>query len=275
MEREKTKTALLFILSVTIYQVVTYFAAGFVASSLLDYQNIFLLPVIKDYYRPFGSVEIYIGPLLQLVRGMLFGLVLLPLRGFLKAQALGWLWLWLLFIGIGILGTPAAAPASMEGVIYSKLPLWFHLIGLPEIGLQTLVFSFLVHRNLRSKDHPLPKVIQTMLQALVLTCMSFIGYTVISLIFAFAAGIGIQQGGADMKLIGQFIGPLVITFAIILVSGGRWWLPKNAAMYVLSACSLGLYQAFILGSANLLYVMIAPIIPVLISIVMTVPKVKK
>jgi hypothetical protein len=254
---------------------ITYFVIGFAASFIFDYKNVFMLPVISDYYRPFGSVEIYIGPLLQLTRGLLFGLVLLPFRGFLKEQSLGWLWLWLLFIVFGILGTPAAAPASIEGLIYSKLPIWFHFFGLPEICLQTLIFSFFVHRNLRSKEHPLPKVFQNILHALIITSISFIGYSVISLFFALAAGIPIQQDGTNLIVLGQFIAPIVITFSIVLVSGSRWWLPKHVIMYILSSGSICLYQAFILDSANILYILVAPIIPVLLSVVMTKPKEKE
>ena len=35
------------------------------------------------------------------------------------------------------LGTPAAAPSSFEGVVYTRLPWWFHLVGLPEMLVST------------------------------------------------------------------------------------------------------------------------------------------
>jgi hypothetical protein len=33
----------------------------------------------------------------------------------------------------------------MEGVIYSRLPFWYHLIGIPELFLQTLAFFWVAY----------------------------------------------------------------------------------------------------------------------------------
>ena len=63
-----------------------------------------------------------------------------------------------------------------------------------------------------------------------------------------------------------------MTFATVLVSAERWWLPKHALLYVASAGALAAYQAAVLGSAGWLYVLIAPVLPVLISLAMTRPR---
>ncbi|HKZ89344.1 MAG TPA: hypothetical protein VJ300_03700 [Thermoplasmata archaeon] len=39
-----------------------------------------------------------------------------------------------------------AVPGSIEGLVYTKLPLWFRAISLPEILLQTQAFSWLLVR---------------------------------------------------------------------------------------------------------------------------------
>lgn len=260
-----------FVLSVAVNHVVTYLVAGLIASRALDYPGIFEQPVIRDYYLPYGTVDPLWSVTLQVVRGAIFGLVLLPFRALLASSRLGWLWLWLLFLGVGILGTPAAAPDSFEGVLYTRLPLWFHLIGLPEVTLQTLAFSLLTHRTLRAADHPLPARWRTLLSALTVACISFLGYTAVSLGFAFAAGVGMASG-SDARVLGQFIAPLLITFLLVLVPGDRWWLPKHAALYLLSAVSLAAYQALVLGSTGWLYVLLAPILPVLISALMSRPR---
>ena len=102
---------------------VTYFLAGLVASSLLDYRWAFEQPVIRDYMVAFASTAVFLGPALQVVRGMIFGLVLLPFRHSI-ATRLGWLWLWALVIGIGILSAgeskaealpPGPAAARVSG----------------------------------------------------------------------------------------------------------------------------------------------------------------
>ncbi len=263
--------AVRFVSSVAVSHVVTYLVAGLFASRLFDYPGIFEQPIIRDYYLPYGSVDPVWSLGFQVVRGVLFGLVLLPLRRFLAATRLGWLWLWLVFLAIGILGTPAAAPGSLEGVIYSRLPLWFHAIGLPEVALQTLAFSYLVHRTLRAAAHPLPPLLGTLLNAVVVACISFLGYTVVSLGFAFSAGVGFASG-SNLLVLGQFVAPLALTFATALVPRHRWWLSRHVLLYLASAAALASYQAVALGSTGWLYVLVAPVLPVLISLAITRPR---
>ncbi|MFI5184497.1 MAG: hypothetical protein ACHQNV_08865 [Vicinamibacteria bacterium] len=59
--------------------------------------------------------------------------------------AQGWLKLWGLLMGLAIFSTAGAAPGSVEGMIYTKIPVAHHLLGLPEVLLQTLAFSLLLH----------------------------------------------------------------------------------------------------------------------------------
>lgn len=81
--------------------VVTYLVVGVVASIVLDYASLFSRPVISDYMVEFGSVSLFVGPLIQVLRGLIIAAVLLPFRG-VFAQRRGWLWLWLLLVGIGM-----------------------------------------------------------------------------------------------------------------------------------------------------------------------------
>jgi hypothetical protein len=52
---------------------------------------------------------------------------------------------------VGIVGTPGPAPGSLEGMIYTRIPLWVQFRGLPEVLLQTLAFSWLLCHWV---DHP-------------------------------------------------------------------------------------------------------------------------
>lgn len=99
--------------------------------------------MVRDYMREFGSVGVFAGPVVQVVRGLVIAVVLVPFRSVIAGRH-GWLWLRLLLVGIGILFTSAAAPSSIEGVVYSELPLWYHAVGLPEMLGQTLLFSALM-----------------------------------------------------------------------------------------------------------------------------------
>ena len=156
-------------------------------------------------------------------------------------------------------------------MIYTQIPLWFHAIGMPEMLLQTLAFSFFVHSTLRSAEHPLPAWARTLLSAVSVACISFLGYTAVSLAFAFSAGVGLEAG-SDLSVLGQFVAPLVLTIAAVLVTVERWWLPKHVLLYAASVGALALYQGVVLGSAGWAYALLAPIVPVLISLAMTRPR---
>ena len=257
-----------FILIAALIYAVTYFLVGMVASLVLDYAQLLSRPVISDYYLPYGTVNLAVSAASQLLRGALFGAALLPFRGVLAGSRWGWLYVWGIFVIIGILGTPSAAPSSFEGVLYTRLPLWFHLIGLPEMLLQTLAFSVLLHQTLRTRTRPLAPGLQKSMRALAVACIAFLGYTAVSLVFAFSAGAGLASG-ADARVLGQFMAPLILGFVTALVARGRWWASAHIGLYVTSCIALALYQGVVLGSTGWLYVMVAPILPVSISLFMT------
>jgi len=53
--------------------------------------------------------------------------------------------MWIVLVGLGILSTFGAAASSIEGIIFTKYPLRIHLIGLPELLLQSFLLSFVVY----------------------------------------------------------------------------------------------------------------------------------
>ena len=54
-----------FLVRVTLLHVVTYLVVGIMASIAFDYAALFEWPVIRDYMREFGSVSLFVGPLVQ------------------------------------------------------------------------------------------------------------------------------------------------------------------------------------------------------------------
>ena len=133
-----------FTVRVTCCHVVTYFVAGVLAFTLLDYKNLFLSEGLSELMRPTSSRWVAAGPALQVVRGVIFALALYPFRRIILQEAGGWLKLWVLLVGLAILSTAGPAPGSVEGMIYTKIPITTQLIGLPEVVLQTLAFSALL-----------------------------------------------------------------------------------------------------------------------------------
>ncbi len=132
-----------FALRVVVAHTVTYTIAGLLASTLLDYRSWWASEYLSNY-RPFDSPWIAAGPALQIVRGLIFAAVLYPFRAvFLDAECC-WLRLWALLAGVGVFSTYAAAPGSFEGFVYTRLPMAYHLFGLPEMIGQSAAFSLVL-----------------------------------------------------------------------------------------------------------------------------------
>ncbi len=119
----------------------TYFLLGLAAYLILDYRQVFETTDLRYLMRPTTSPWVAAGPALQPIRGLMFALVLYPFASFFLRKSNGILLLWSLFIGLAILGTAGPTPGSLEGLYFTKLPLKLHLLGLPEVVLQTLLFS--------------------------------------------------------------------------------------------------------------------------------------
>jgi hypothetical protein len=125
----------------TLTHTVTYFLMGLVALFLLGYADKYAHPDIAVFMRQTTHPLVAAGPLLQVIRGVLFGIVVFLLRDVVLGRKQGWLTLWVVLVIVGVISPFGAAPASIEGMIYTTLPLWFHINGLPEILLQSLLLA--------------------------------------------------------------------------------------------------------------------------------------
>ncbi len=106
-------------------------------------------PIMRGYqeiFRGTDSALVAAGPLFNIIRGLLFGLVLYPFRDIFSKRKYGWVYLWALFLVLAQFSTIGAGPGSIEGLIYTHIPLSIHLITPWEGVLQTLLFSLLLIR---------------------------------------------------------------------------------------------------------------------------------
>ena len=133
-----------FTIRVVCCHVVTYFVAGVLAYTLFDYKSLFESEGFSQLMRPTSSTWVAAGPALQVIRGAIFAMALYPFRRVFLQEPSGWLKLWGLLVGLAILSTAGPTPGSVEGMIYTKIPVTTQLIGLPEVVLQTLAFSALL-----------------------------------------------------------------------------------------------------------------------------------
>lgn len=123
---------------------ITYFLAGILAYSLMDYERTFSEPPLSYFMRPTSDPWVMAGLLFQPIRGLIFALAFYPLRQVLFAKKGGWLILWWLLVALGILSTFGPSPGSIEGMIYTVIPPLSQLLGLWEVLLQSLLLSLVL-----------------------------------------------------------------------------------------------------------------------------------
>jgi hypothetical protein len=120
---------------------ITYFFMGFLAATFLNYAERFARPEMACWMRQLDDPLIMIGPLLQPIRGLIFALAFYPLREILFGKKNGWLIMWWILVALGILSTFGPAPASVEGMIYTVIPISDQLTGWLEVLPQALLLS--------------------------------------------------------------------------------------------------------------------------------------
>ncbi len=120
----------------------TYFIMGVLAAHFLNYAALMARP--DSGMRPITSPWIMAGPLFQPLRGLIFASVFYPLRDCLFGKKNGWLLMGWMLIALGILSTFAATSGSIEGMIYTTMPIRFQMRGWLEVMPQALLLSALL-----------------------------------------------------------------------------------------------------------------------------------
>jgi len=221
-----------FALRAIVVQTVSYFLFGLIMSNIFDYGELFEQEVIRDFMRPIDSPYVFFGPLIQPLRGFLFAVAIWPLRKAIFESKYGWLTLWGIFVVFGILSPPAAAPSSVEGFMYTKLPIWYHLIGLPEIMLQTFTFSVVLYwwERVRSRTthqgetRSRGKWAVELGKAVMIACFAYMGYAVGSILGAVMSGaeIDMEAAASDVRTQMMFVVAFVLNIILVfLVSKKR------------------------------------------------------
>jgi len=280
MNENGFKAFLRFSVKVIVAHTVTYFIFGLVMSNVFHYERLFQQDIIKDFMRPIDSPYVFAGPFLQPIRGLLLAIGLWPIRNFILGKKNGWLIVWNIFAMFGILSTPAAAPCSVEGVIYSKLPLWYHLIGLPEIMLQTLIFSLALvwwekrqyREGREAAERRATPLLSEIMKAVMTGCFAYVGYAIGGLLSAALAGIEVDMDAAagDLKTQMMFVVAFVVnTIAVFFIS--RQWLKGKISIWLIFVLFWGIdavvplvYQLLVFGESSLPMMLLLGFFPAVI-----------
>ena len=139
--REKKNENLKFAWRIIAAHTIAYFIAGVFAMNLFHYDELFANNTFSLLMRPITEPIVVLGGgALQIIRGVIMALVLLPLRNVFTEEKYGFLKLGLLILGLSVLSTFAAATGSVEGFIYTKLSFTEHIIGYFEAILWIFLF---------------------------------------------------------------------------------------------------------------------------------------
>jgi hypothetical protein len=143
----QVRPLLSFVSKVTAVHFVTYYIAGMISFRLVLYHY---MPGIGDralpsYYKDLNDFALWVIPG-QIARGILLGIALYPFRArFLELGHWGGLAIAGLYLLIGQFACPGTSPGSIEGFVYTRLPLDFQFAVMPEIIGQGLALGYLVY----------------------------------------------------------------------------------------------------------------------------------
>lgn len=118
---------------------VSYFLMGVFALFVFNYAEVHARP--DSTMRLTTDPLVMAGPLFQPLRGLVFALVIYPLRQVIFPRPHGWLLLWWILVALGILSTFGPAAGSIEGLIYTTVPVRQQLRGLLEVVPQALLLA--------------------------------------------------------------------------------------------------------------------------------------
>ena len=126
----------------TIVHTVSYVVMGVLAASLLDYKSALARPDMACWMRQMSDPMIMAGPLFQPIRGVVFALVIYPLRDVVFSRRLGWLLLFWVLVALGVVSTFGPTPGSLEGLVYTVIPVRDQLAGYLEVVPQALLLAY-------------------------------------------------------------------------------------------------------------------------------------
>lgn len=144
VREERQITFLGLTIKTIVVHTVTYFIMGLLALTILDYRSAFEGSVTREYMRQVSEPIVALGPALQFIRGILFAVVFYLLRDTLFGRRNGWQILWVMLVSLGILSTFGAAPGSVEGLLYTKMPVGLQISGWLEVMTQALLLSVIL-----------------------------------------------------------------------------------------------------------------------------------
>jgi len=150
-----SKRFVYFTIRFILVHVITYIFIGVVFMNLQNYASAFVTMDAFANFRSLDSTIVRMAPVFQIFRGAFFAFILYPFYNTLIKSDYAWVKMFFLIWGFSLIGSVAPIPGSIEGMIYTKMSLAEHLIGIPEVTVQIFVFSwfFVKWENRTERDY--------------------------------------------------------------------------------------------------------------------------
>jgi hypothetical protein len=141
--RNRMKENIKFFLKVIFAHVFTYTLCGILFMNLFSYWGWIHE---QNNWRDAGSITVQLAPVFQIIRGILYCIVLFLIKDAIVYSKYGVIKLFVIMIILGILNTPGTSPGSIEGYIYiiDNEPINIKIGGMLEILTQNLLFCIIV-----------------------------------------------------------------------------------------------------------------------------------
>ena len=173
---EKKQDLVKYFWQITYAHTISYFIAGIIAFAFFDYREWWATEAFTAFYRDIESPIVALGGgILQIIRGVIVALILLPLRKTFFEEKYGLLKLALIIFGFSIVSTYAAAITSFEGLIYLKVPFIYHIQGIPEGLIWLSLFIGILFISIKY-SHKMFVTILSIIIMLLISIMSLMGF---------------------------------------------------------------------------------------------------
>lgn len=129
----------------TLLHVLTYTVIGVIFYQLQDYEKAFQVQEYFELFRPTDHPLVMYSMFIQILRGAILAMLIYPFYNIIMKWKQGWLLLFTVLFGLTVLGSLVFIPdfvASFTNAPFIQVVLE-NIIGLPEITIQILVFSWL------------------------------------------------------------------------------------------------------------------------------------
>ena len=154
---------------------IAYFIAGVFAVLVMNYRDLYATEIISSFMHPVDTPIVALGPFLQIFRGILIALILLPLRKTFFEEKNGFLKLGITIFGLSLLTTIGPTIGSFEGYIYTKIPYIHQILGYPEAILYVLLFTGILSISTKYADKKIVTVLSIICVSLI-CLMSVTGF---------------------------------------------------------------------------------------------------